>query len=287
MHEQINIQWFPGHMTKARRQMAEDVKLVDAVCEVIDARIPISSRNPDLPEIIGDKPVLIILNRVDQADPAETRKWAAFFRNAGCGVLETDCKTGKGINAFGQTVKTLLKDRLEFYARKGQTGRKLRIMVVGIPNVGKSSFINKVARRKAAAAADKPGVTKGRQWITLDSGLELLDTPGILWPKFESQQVGEHLAFTGAVKDDILDKETLAANLMTVLAESYPERLLERYKLAPDGGESGFDLLEAAGRKRGFLIAGGEVDMERMANILLDEFRGGKLGRITLETVEA
>ena len=285
MKEEINIQWFPGHMTKARRMMAENIKNVDAVCEVIDARIPVSSRNPDLPEITAGKPTLIILNRVDQADPAETKKWSDYYRKLGYGVLETDCKTGKGVNAFTGAVRQLLHEKLESYAAKGQIGRKLRIMIAGIPNVGKSSFINKVAKRKAAIAANKPGVTKGKQWITLDNGIELLDTPGILWPKFESQEVGENLAFTGAVKDDILDKETLAANLMYQLCQRYPERIEQRYKFKPDLQQNGFDLLGAAARKRGFLISGGELDIERMANILLDEFRSGKLGRITLECV--
>ena len=283
MSEKINIQWFPGHMPKARRMIQENIKYVDAVCEIIDARIPLSSRNPDLDELTGTKPRLVIMNKVDQADPEATRKWAAWFKKQGRGVIETDCRSGKGTNAFPNAVRTLLKDKLEAYAAKGQTGRQLRIMIVGIPNVGKSTFINKIAKRKAAETSDRPGVTRGKQWNNIDKGLELLDTPGILWPKFDSQTVGENLAFTGAVKDQIMDVETLAANLLLRLREYYPERIKERYKFDPPAEVNGYDLLEMAGRKRGFLISGGECDTERMANILLDEFRSGKLGRITLE----
>lgn len=283
MREEMNIQWFPGHMTKARRMISENIKYVDAVCEIIDARIPISSRNPDLDDMTGNKPRLVIMNRTDQADSGVTKSWTAYFKANGVGVLETDCKTGRGTNGFAPAVRSLLAEKLERYAEKGQTGRQVRVMVVGIPNVGKSSFINKIAKRKAAAASDRPGVTRGKQWINIDRGLELLDTPGILWPKFDSQTVGENLAFTGAVKDDILDRETLAANLMLRLKEIYPERLTERYKIAPENFETGFELLEAAAKKRGFLISGGEYDLERMSAVLLDELRGGKLGRISLE----
>ena len=283
MKEELNIQWFPGHMAKARRMITEDARSVDAVCEIIDARIPVSSRNTDLDTMVGDKPRLIIINRTDQADPAATKRWAAYFRGSGMAAIETDCKSGKGTSAFSAAVRSLLRDKLSEYAARGQSGRTIRIMIVGIPNVGKSTFINRIAKRKAAAASDRPGVTRGKQWITIERGLELLDTPGILWPKFESQTVGENLAFTGAVKDEILDRETLAANLMLRLAETYPERLAERYKITAEPESSGFDLLSAAARKRGFLVSGGELDLERMAAVLLDEFRGGKLGRITLE----
>jgi ribosome biogenesis GTPase A len=283
MNEKMNIQWFPGHMTKARRMMADSIKSVDAVCEIIDARIPISSRNPDMDELTAGKPRLMIINRVDQADPAITKQWAEFYKSAGMGVIETDCKSGKGVNQFPAAVKSLLKDKIEAYAAKGQVGRKIRVMVAGIPNVGKSTFINKAAKRKVAAASDRPGVTRGKQWIAIDGGIELMDTPGILWPKFESQTVGEHLAYTGAVKDEILDRITLCANLMVCLREKYPERLTERYKFEPDPEANGFELLEQAAKKRGFLISGGEYDLERMSAVLLDEFRGGKLGRMTLE----
>lgn len=283
MKEDINIQWFPGHMTKARRMIAENLKMIDAVCEIIDARIPISSRNPDLDELSGGKPRLIIMNRTDQADPAVTAEWERFFKETGVGVLETDCKTGKGTNGFSPAVRRLLKDKLEYYESRGQVGRKLRVMIVGIPNVGKSTFINRVAKRKAAHTSDRPGVTRGKQWISIDAGLELLDTPGILWPKFESQTVGEHLAYTGAVKDDILDKETLGANLMITLREMYPDRVEARYKIKLSEEANGYELLEQAAKARGFLISGGEYDLLRMSSILLDELRGGKLGRISLE----
>lgn len=281
-HE-MNIQWFPGHMTKARRMISADVKMVDAVCEIIDARIPYSSRNPDLDDLTGGKPRMVILNRIDQADPEITKLWRDHFKSQGKFVLETDCKSGKGVKSFQNEVRVMLKDRLEAFNTKGQVGRKLKVMIVGIPNVGKSTFINKIAGRRAAAASDRPGVTKGKQWINIGPDLELLDTPGVLWPKFESQRVGENLAFTGAVKDEILDRVTLAANLMLRLRAYYPERIKERYKFQPDMEANGYDLLEMAGRKRGFLISGGEIDLERMAAILLDEFRGGKLGRVSLE----
>ena len=284
MGEEQSIQWFPGHMTKARRMIAEQTKLVDAVCEIVDARIPISSRNPDLDGITGSKPRLIILNRTDQADPGLTKRWTALYKAQGYSVLETDAKSGKGTSDFPAAVRVLLKDKLETYASKGQAGRTLRVMVVGIPNVGKSSFINRIAGRRAAATSDRPGVTRGRQWISIGSGLELLDTPGILWPKFDSRTVGENLAFTGAVKDDILDREALASNLMLRLRDIAPERLTERYKIDLSPDMSGSELLGAAAKKRGFLLPGGRLDAERMAAVLLDEFRGGKLGRITLET---
>ena len=282
-YEKINIQWFPGHMTKAERMIEENMKLVDGVCEVIDARIPNASRNPDIDRLAAGKPRLVVLNRADQADQEVTKQWRAYFKSQGMTVLETDSKTGKGVNQFPQAVRTALKDKLAEYAAKGQGSRPLRIMVVGIPNVGKSTFINKVARRKAAVAGDRPGVTRGKQWIHIDDSLDLLDTPGILWPKFDDEEVGQVLALTGAVKDDILDRETLAANFLVRLRDHYPTVIEQRYKFIPDPGAQGWELLEAAARKRGFLISGGELDTERMAAILLDEYRGGKLGRLTLE----
>lgn len=282
MSEELNIQWFPGHMAKARRMITESARMVDAVCEVIDARVPYSSRNPELASMIGGKPRMIILNRTDLADPDTTGRWSAYFRSTGAAVLETDCKSGKGTNAFKGAVRSLLREKLESYAAKGQVGKALRVMIVGIPNVGKSSFINRVAGRRAAEASDRPGVTRGKQWINLGSGIELLDTPGLLWPKFEDRTVGENLAFTGAVRDQIIDTETLAAHLLERLKAICPECIETRYKFAP-GDMEGFELLETAARKRGFLISGGDTDIERMSAVLLDEFRGGKLGRITLE----
>ena len=286
----MNIQWYPGHMTKTRRQMAEDLKFVDLVAELLDARIPRSSRNPDIDELVGGKPRLIVLNRADQADPAGTARWAAWFRSQGHAVLETDAKSGKGVAQFSGVIRETLKEKLAAWSEKGQVGRPIRAMVVGIPNVGKSTFINKVARRKSAKAGDRPGVTRGKQWVAVDSGLDLLDTPGILWPRFEDEQTGLHLAYTGAVKDDIMDTETLACHLMEELAQSYPDALIQRYKLdlPPRTGEEvgleyGYALLERAARKRGFLRPGNETDTERMGRILLDEFRDGKLGTFTLE----
>ncbi len=284
MDGELTIQWFPGHMAKARRMIREDSALVDAVCEIIDARIPASSRNPELPELTAGKPRMVILNRVDEADPAATARWRAVIAREGCPVLETDCKSGRGVNAFTGAVRSLLRERIALYESRGQGGKPLRVMVAGIPNVGKSSFINRVARRRAAEAGDRPGVTRGKQWINAGNGVELLDTPGLLWPRFEDKAVGENLAFTGAVRDEILDAEALGARLMTRLAALYPDRLLQRYKLTDVETKTGDQMLAEAARRRGFLVSGGEVDTERMAKVFLDEFRGGKLGRITLET---
>ncbi len=281
--EKMNIQWFPGHMTRAQRMIEDNLKLVDAVCEILDARIPLASRNPDIDRLAGDKPRLVILNRCDLADPEATAKWRRFYQERGIAVLETDAKSGKGVNGFVPAVRELLKDKLDSYAAKGQIGRPLRVMILGIPNVGKSTLINKVAGRKAAIAGDKPGVTRGRQWISIDAGLDLLDTPGILWPKFDSQEVGELLAITNAIKADVLDRETLSANFMLRLRERYPDALRERYKIEPDPDLNGFELLEQAAKKRGFLVSKGEYDIERMANTLLKEYHEGKLGRLTLE----
>ena len=281
-----SLSWFPGHMTKTRRMVAKEMGHVDAVCEILDARIPRSSRNPDIDELAAGKPRLIVLNRADQADSAMTKRWAAYFRAQGYAVMEADAKNGRGVQQFAPAVRTMLADKIRAYEEKGQTGRVLRLMVLGIPNVGKSTFINKVAKRKTAKAEDRPGVTRTKQWVPVDRTLELMDTPGILWPKFDDPEVGVKLAFTGAIKDEVLDREELAARLLSYLAAHYPEALAQRYKLTPEEGEDGFALLEKAGRKRGFLISGGEVDTERMARVLLDEFRGGKLGVFTLEEPE-
>lgn len=271
-------------MTKTRRMIEADLKHVDMVVEVVDSRIPISSRNPDIDQITVGKPRMIVLNRVDQADPEQNKQWAAYFKGCGHAVLECDAKSGFGVNRFSPSVQNVLKDQIAAWREKGQTGRKVRAMIVGIPNVGKSTFINKVARRKSAKASDRPGVTRGKQWVGIDAGLELLDTPGILWPKFEDETTGLHLAFTGAVKDDIIDIETLGFHLIALLAERYPQALYERYKIGPSFESlEGWVLLEQAAKKRGFLISGGEYDLERMARVLLDEYRGGKLGRFTLE----
>ena len=283
MNNEMNIQWFPGHMTKARRMITENLRMVDAVCEILDARIPYSSRNPDIDSLTGGKPRMVVLNRMDQADPDATKQWHTIFVEAGAAVLETDSKSGIGVGGFTAAIRALLADKIAQYVAKGQPGRQLRIMVVGIPNVGKSSFINRIAKRKAAATSDKPGVTRGKQWIKVDNGLELLDTPGVLWPKFEDQVVAENLAFTGAIRDDVMDMETLGANFITRMKEFYPDRIKQRYKLDITMASGGFDLLAQAAKNRGFLISGGEADIARMAAVLLDEFRGGRLGRVTLE----
>ncbi len=281
-----NLSWFPGHMTKTRRMITAEIKNMDAVCEILDARIPLSSRNPDVDELTAGKPRLVVLNRVDQADPGETRRWAAYFRGKGYAVLEANAKGGAGTAQFAAAVRELLRDKLAAWADRGQVGRTVRIMVLGIPNVGKSTFINKVAHRKTARAEDRPGVTRSKQWVPVDSTLELLDTPGILWPRFDDPEVGKRLAFTGAIKDDVVDMEELACCLMDYLSRRYAPVLAERYKIEVEPKDSGYDLLEKAGRKRGFLMRGAQVDTQRMARVLLDEFRGGKLGRFTLETVE-
>ncbi len=285
MEQQMHIQWYPGHMTKTRRQMEQDLKQVDAVCEIVDARIPISSRNPDLDTICGDKPRMIVLNRMDLADPDGTKAWAEYFRSRKIAVISTDCKSRKGISDFQPAVRQLLQEKIQRNAAKGMN-RPLRVMIVGIPNVGKSTLINHISGRKGAKAENRPGVTRGMQWITAGNGLLLLDTPGILWPKFEDPNVGMMLAYTGAVKDGILDIEELACMLFQLLHRRYPQALKERYGIDTQQELPGYELLEMAGRKRGYLVSGGEINTERMAMVLLEEFRSGKLGRFTLETPE-
>lgn len=281
--EKINIQWYPGHMTKARRMIEDSVGSVDAICEILDARIPLASGNPDIKRLCEGKPRLVIINRCDLADPDATKRWHEFFEADGASVIETDARSGKGINRFVPAVRELLADRIKSFEEKGQTGRILRIMILGIPNVGKSTFINKVAGRKAALAGDKPGVTRGKQWISIDSGIDMLDTPGILWPKFDSQDVGELLAVTNAIRTEVFDVETLAANFMVRLREHYPEAIKNRYKISDANDKNGFELLEEAAKNRGFLVSKGEYDINRMANTLLKEYHEGKLGRLTLE----
>ncbi|MBQ6717819.1 MAG: ribosome biogenesis GTPase YlqF [Clostridia bacterium] len=279
------IQWFPGHMAKTRRKIAEQLKLIDAVAEIVDARIPVSSRNPDLKEIIGDKPHLILLNKCDMADETATKDWIKFYKSQGIYAIPIDCKNGKGISAFKDTVKTVLADRLVSYREKGMVGKPLRVMVVGIPNVGKSSFINRIAGGGRAKVENRPGVTRGNQWFSVDKELELLDTPGVLWPKFDDNTVGEHLAFTGAVTDRIIDTELLAMRLLEILIPSYPKLLEARYKIS-EFPEDSYDALCLLGKKRGMMIRGGETDTERAANMLLEEYRNCKIGNITLERVE-
>ena len=279
------IQWFPGHMAKTRRIMRENLKYVDIVIEIRDARIPKSSSNPEISSLLSNKPRIIILNKADNADRNVTKKWIEYYKTKGITAIEADCRSGKGLNALMPAVKENLKDLLERRAQRGMDGMSIRMMVVGIPNVGKSSFINRLAKSRRTKVEDRPGVTRGKQWVTIDGGIELLDMPGVLWPKFEDKQVGEFLAFTGAVKDDILDVEYLAVKLLDVLRDRYFDRLSTRYGIDAESTQSldSYDLLGEIGRKRGMLMAGGVVNTERMANTLLNEFRSGAMGNMSLE----
>ena len=284
MTEIPSIQWFPGHMTKTKRMIKASLPLVDAVVEILDARVPESSRNPDLQSLIEGKPRIVILNKCDTADDSSTQKWISWYRNQGIVAIAADCRSGKGLNKFIPAVKQVLSDLIKKYESKGMKGRVLHLMVVGIPNVGKSSFINRLAGQKKAKVEDRPGVTRTKQWVKLADDIELLDMPGVLWPKFEDMSVGEKLAFTGAVKDDVVDIETLACRLLCVLNSSYKNELITRYKIETSEDEDGYELLKKVGKARGMLVSGGEINTERAAITVLDEFRGGKLGRITLET---
>ena len=283
--DQMNIQWYPGHMTKTRRQIEADLKQVDAVCEIVDARIPVSSRNPDIDSICAGKPRILVLNRMDLADPAATQRWADYFRKKGMAVISTDCRNRKGIADFTPAARKACVQKLERDAARGMS-RPIRVMVVGIPNVGKSTLINQISGRKGAKAENRPGVTRGKQWVTVDKSLLLLDTPGILWPKFEDPEVGLKLAYTGAVKEGVIDLEELACALMELLHRYYPGALAERYRIEAAPGTPGYRMLEMAGKNRGFLLSRGEIHTERMAKVLVDEFRSGKLGRFTLEMPE-
>lgn len=293
MSEAAHVQWFPGHMAKTRRIMASNLKLVDAVVEITDARIPYSSRNPEMKRIVGAKPRLVILNKADSADPDVTSMWLDYYAKKGITAMATDCRSGKNVNKFYPKLKELLSDDIEKWNSRGMTGRPIRIMIVGIPNVGKSSFINRLAGSRLAKVEDRPGVTRGKQWVKLEDGFELLDMPGVLWPKFDDKLVGERLAFTGAVKDDIMDMEYLACRLLEYLNDNYRELLVQRYNISTDdippaddetaGCVVGYEILERIGRKRGFLVSGGEINTERAAITVMDEFRSGKIGRLSLE----
>lgn len=274
-----DIQWFPGHMTKTRRLIEADLKMVDAVVEVIDARIPMSSRNPVIDELCTGKPRIMIMNKCDVADEKATAEWKKYFEKRGMSVIVCDCRSGKGLNSFLPSVKRLLSDLIERRKTRGMIGKALRLMVVGIPNVGKSSFINRMANSKKTKVGDRPGVTRGKQWVSIDKDVELLDMPGILWPKFEDKVVAQRLAFTGAIKDEVMDTEALARALGETLLVGYEGLLKARYKIAGEG-----DILTEIAKARGMLISGGEPDTERAAATLLDEFRGGKIGRITLDS---
>ena len=283
--EAVDIQWFPGHMAKTRRLMKANLPLVDVVVEITDARVPASSRNPEMKNLVGGKPRVVVLNKCDMADEALTAEWIEYYHANGVKAIAMDCRSGKGLNKLVPTVKEVMKKELEKRAAKGMEGKPIRIMVVGIPNVGKSSFINRVAGGKRTKVEDRPGVTRGKQWVTLEKGIDLLDMPGVLWPKFDDKTVGEHLAFTGAIKDDILDTELLAMRLADLLNREWHLLLCERYKLTDEetANIEPYDLLSLIGAKRGMKVSGGDVITERAAAMLLDEVRGGKIGRITLE----
>ncbi|WP_440451878.1 ribosome biogenesis GTPase YlqF [Ruminococcus intestinalis] len=288
MSEMQNIQWFPGHMTKTKRQIQASLKLVDAVAEILDARIPLSSKNPDLQKLIQNKPKVVLLNKCDMANQTATSRWIDYYASRGITAIAVDCKSGKGLNKFAPAVNNVLSERRERLKAKGMVNPMLRIMIVGIPNVGKSSFINRVAKQNRAKVEDRPGVTRGNQWYSIAKNIEMLDTPGVLWPKFDDKIVGERLAFTGAVKDQILDTELLAVRLLDFLRSLKPADFIARFKLENIDLDAinSYELLNVIGKKRGMLISGGEIDTERAAIMLLDEFRSGKLGRITLEMPE-
>ena len=281
----MEIQWFPGHMTKTRRQMEEDIRLVDLVVEVVDARIPGSSKNPYLEDIWSRRPRVLAFNKSDLADPSATAAWKAWYEGKGYGVVEVNSVKGTGVSAVLAKAEEVCQKRREKEMRKGMKARPLRMMITGIPNVGKSTLINQLAGRSGAAkTGNKPGVTRGKQWVKLRGNMELLDTPGMLWPKFENQEQAARIAMVGSIKDELLDMDDLAFELVKYLQKAYPEGLLERYKLdGEDLALPAVELVEAIGRKRGFLVSGGEIDFTRTSRMLLDEFRSGKMGRISLE----
>ncbi|NLK70466.1 MAG: ribosome biogenesis GTPase YlqF [Clostridiales bacterium] len=284
MENITTIQWFPGHMSKTRRMIKSNLSAVDAVVEILDARIPMSSQNPEMESLIGEKPRMLILNKKDMADDTITDKWIGYFKSKGILAIALDCKNGKGVNAFLPAIKNqLLRDLVQRRKEKGMVGRPIRVMIVGIPNVGKSSFINRMAKSKRTKVEDRPGVTRTKQWVSLGESVEMLDMPGVLWPKFEDQSVALNLAFTGAIKDDVIDIESVSMKLLEALSGKYPKLLVERYKIEIDNGDDGKVLLEKVGRKRGMLLPGGIVNTERAAITVLDEFRCAKLGRISLE----
>lgn len=285
MSEMQTIQWFPGHMTKTKRQIQSSLKLVDAVAEIIDARIPVSSRNPDLAKLVQNKPRVILLNKCDMANQTATKMWIDYFKKQNLVAIPVDCKSGRGLDKFAPAVNTVMSHKIARLKEKGMVNPTIRIMIVGIPNVGKSSFINKMVKKNRAKVEDRPGVTRGNQWYTIAKNLEMLDTPGVLWPKFDDKTVGEHLAFTGAVKDQILDIELLAVRLLDFIKELKPADFITRFKLENADIENidSYELLKMIGKKRGMLVSGCEIDTERAAIMLLDEFRSAKLGRITVE----
>ncbi len=295
MENSMNINWYPGHMAKTKRQIMEDVRLVDIVIELLDARIPISSQNPDIAEITKNKKKLIVLNKCDLADERQNKRWVEYFKAKNIPAVLTDSNSGKGIEECVRKIEKIMEEDLKGQAEKGRIGRKIKAMVLGIPNVGKSSFINRISKKTSAGVGNKPGVTKQKQWIRINEKIELLDTPGVLWTKFESEEVALHLAFTGTIKDDILQRTEIAYYLVKFLIENYPKQLCERYKLTEEyiheqleneerpENENIYEIFLAIGKKRGCIISGGNIDEEKTARIILDEFKNGKIGRITLE----
>lgn len=287
-NESINIQWFPGHMSKTRRLIKDSVKQCDGVVEIIDSRIPISSRNPELNQMISGKKRIILMNKCDMADKSASKEWMDFYKKQGTTALEVDCKTGKGLKSFVPTTRNLLKEEIDKWSAKGMKGRNIKVLVVGVPNVGKSSFINRMAKNTKAKVEDRPGVTQKNQWYSIAKGFDMLDTPGVLWPKFEDKKVGENLAFTGAIKDSIMDVEELAPIFIDRIKSKYGDLLATRYKMESSFIEenSGIQILQMIAKKRGMILPGNEFDLNRAANMLMNEFRNGVLGRITLETAE-
>lgn len=292
-----NINWYPGHMAKTKKEIIEDLKLIDVVVELLDARIPMSSQNPDLQQIAKDKKKIIILNKCDLADEQENKKWVAYFEKKGTKALLTDANSGFGINEVTRQIENIMKDEISKNAEKGRIGKSIRVMILGIPNVGKSSFINRISKKTSAGVGNKPGFTKQKQWIRLSNNIELLDTPGVLWPKFENERVALNLAFIGTIKDDILEKTEIAFYLLKFLLENYKENVIERYKISNEEfedvvennqnpNEQIMDIFRLIGKRRGAIVSGGNVDEEKVANLLLDDFRTGKLGRISLEKVK-
>ncbi len=283
----MNLQWFPGHMSKTRRMISENLKLVDVVVELLDARLPLSSRNPEIDKIVGDKPRILVLNKADLADSKATEVWCQWFREKGFSVVPLDSQSGKGFSNIAPAIDFVMKEKLERDRAKGILRHSIKLMTVGIPNVGKSSFINRISGRNAVKTGDRPGVTTCKQWIRIAGKYELLDTPGVLWPKFEDQDTAKRIAFTGGIKDEIIDIEELACELLTFLSGKYSGLLVARYKLNDDAvNEDAFTLLEEIGRKRGCVISGGNIDTFRAASLLLDDFRSAKIGNITLELPE-
>lgn len=291
----MNINWYPGHMVKTKRQIMDDLKLIDVVVELLDARIPLASQNPDIKEIVGSKKKVIALNKCDLSDEIENKKWVQYFKNQGITAVLTDSNSGNGINNLIREVEKTVKDEMQYYVEKGRVGKNIRVLVLGIPNVGKSSFINRLSKKNTATVGNKPGVTKKKQWIKVDNNIELLDTPGVLWPKFESQDVALKLAYTGTIKDELLEKIEVAFSLLNFLLENYKEKLIERYKLNLEEveqvlknnnqaeNENIYDIMKMIGKKRGAIISGGNIDDEKVANILLEDFRSGKIGKMSIE----